>query len=175
MGALRWRVAGWNLFCTNKYVLLGMKDFMTGLEHKTFGFCSLISTWTLVAGWPECSVVDCSPWQVVTEHVWSPSQACAISLTASPGLPWNKTLHCLRDRVRPRADEYANTIYQQIQAAVPPKVPLEKATWRSSVRRCCAVHSVDADCQGLVARLENLCVIYLAPCNGELDLEEKRG
>lgn len=40
--------------------------------------------------------VDCSAWQVVTEHVWSPSQVCAISLTASPTLPWNKTFTCLR-------------------------------------------------------------------------------
>lgn len=27
---------------------------------------------------------NCCAWQVVTEHVWSPSQVCAISLTASP-------------------------------------------------------------------------------------------
>lgn len=41
------------------------------------------------------SVAECSPWQVVTEHVWSPSQVCAISLTGSSGPAWNKALHCL--------------------------------------------------------------------------------
>lgn len=70
--------------------------------HVVFMDCTrhLPLLWHLVElGDNWVTVVDCSPWQVVTKHVWSPSQVCAISLTASPGLPWNKTLNCLCDCV----------------------------------------------------------------------------
>lgn len=113
------------------------------------------------------AAVDCSSWQVVTDHVWSPSQVCAISLTASPGLPWNKTLNCLCGcvclGVCRGARMWVYYISRQIWAAVHPQDPLTK--------RCVMLCS---DCQD-VAMQENLCVIYSASCNGEWTWNRREG
>lgn len=75
--------------------------------------------------------VDCSAWQVVTEHVWSPSQVCAISLTASPTLPWNKTFTCFTWLLKSRVGLHE---YQLLHVCI---YDLRIAVTYSSAVWCC--------------------------------------
>lgn len=71
--------------CTNMVMIWCLESFQIGTGRKTFGRTFMKSLLELDGDWviTECSLQsDC--WQVVTEHVWSPSQVCAISLTANP-------------------------------------------------------------------------------------------